>query len=98
MRFIILFIALFFSLYTQAQGQLSLKIVDENKSAIEYANFRLFSVVDSSVVAGEYSNSKGKVIISDIPFGKYYGKITFFDFKDKIVNEIVFSSDQKKTT
>src|SRR5690554_5296978 len=96
MRILHTFSFVFIAFSALSQGQLSFKLIDEQGSAIEYANFRLFSPKDSSVVGGEYSDVNGKIAMNNIDFGEYYGKITFFGFEDKTINSISFSADQRR--
>jgi outer membrane receptor protein involved in Fe transport len=96
MRILYTFFIVFITFSSLAQGQLSLRIVQEGEKAIEYANFRLFSPKDSSVVAGEYSNENGNIMMSNVSYGTYYGIITFFGFEDKIIDDIAISNDQRK--
>ncbi|WP_417265906.1 TonB-dependent receptor domain-containing protein [Brumimicrobium sp.] len=96
MRFILTFFIFFLSFLSFSQTQLTLQLVDEQNNAIEYANFRLFSPKDSSVVAGEYTDLMGKISIKGIAYGEYYAIITFFGFEDKVMNDLVFSADKRK--
>src|SRR5690554_5060672 len=96
MRFILPFFIFFLSFLSFSQTQLTLQLVDEQNNAIEYANFRLFSPKDSSVVAGEYTDLMGEISIKGIAYGEYYAIITFFGFEDKVMNDLVFSADKRK--
>ncbi|RFC55103.1 outer membrane beta-barrel family protein [Brumimicrobium aurantiacum] len=69
------------------QSKLSLKVVDDNEAPIEYANFRLFSPIDSSVVKGEYSSLEGKIVLENVPAGNYYAVISFFGFKNHQIDQ-----------
>tara|TARA_B100000508_G_scaffold141026_1_gene145266 strand:+ start:38233 stop:40578 length:2346 start_codon:yes stop_codon:yes gene_type:complete len=71
-------------------------IVDEDSAPVEYANVRVFSPKDSSVVKGGYSDVNGDVEIDEIPFGSYYVKITFFGFQDGIIDQLTISKNRKK--
>lgn len=79
-----------------SQGQIRMKIINEDNQAVEYANFRLFSPQDSSVVSGAYSLSSGQVTLKNIPFGEFYGIVTFFGYEDFYVNEIRLTQNNKK--
>src|SRR5690554_2299959 len=96
MRFILPFFIFFLSFLSFSQTQLTLQLVDEQNNAVEYANFRLFSPKDSSVVAGEYTDLMGEISIKGIAYGEYYAIITFFGFEDKVMNDLVFSADKRK--
>src|SRR5690554_5131363 len=96
MHILYTFFIVLISFSTLAQGQLSLNVVDDNQDPIEYANFRLFTPVDSSVVTGEYTGVNGRIILNDLPNGDYYGIITFFGFEDKLIKDISISASQRK--
>src|SRR5690554_210434 len=96
MRILCTFFIVFITFSSLAQGQISLKVVDENEDVIEYANFRLFSPKDSSVVMGEYAGQNGRIALTDVSNGDYYGIVTFFGFENKILNGISISSSQRK--
>ncbi|PWH87109.1 outer membrane beta-barrel family protein [Brumimicrobium oceani] len=96
MRFILSFTILFLAFTSFSQGQITLKVVDENNEAIEYANFRLFSPKDSSVVSGDYSSSSGKISMNAVPFGEYYAILSFFGFEDLTINSIQISEENRK--
>src|SRR5690554_2129637 len=96
MHILYTFFIVLISFSTLAQGQLSLKVVDDNQDPIEYANFRLFTPVDSSVVTGEYTGVNGRIILNDLPNDDYYGIITFFGFEDKLIKNISISASQRK--
>lgn len=96
MHILYTFFIVLISFSTLAQGQLSLKVVDDNQDPIEYANFRLFTPVDSSVVTGEYTGVNGRIILNDLPNGDYYGIITFFGFENKLIKNISISASQRK--
>lgn len=55
---------------------------------IEYASFRLFSVKDSTLKQGAYTDIKGKFIIENVANGSYYGIIGFSGFEDRIIHSI----------
>jgi len=94
MRIILSFILIFFGFTALAQGQISLRVMDEEKNPIEYANFRLFSPEDSSVVMGEYSAINGKITMKSVPNGNYYGILSFFGFDNFVLNDINVKSDK----
>ena len=105
MRHIILLSILsFFSFGTFAQpgknqagdGVFSGRVVDlETNAAIEYVVVRLFSVKDSTVVAGIYTDAEGKFILENLPYGNFYALFTFTDFKPERVDDIKLSSTLK---
>lgn len=96
MKFVCTLLIFFLPVYFFAQGELLLTINDETGKPIEYAGLRLFSKADSSVVDGAYSTPEGQIILQNIPYGDYYGVITFFGYNDEIIENIVLSKSQKK--
>jgi len=73
-----------------SQSKLSATIKSSAEAPIEYANFRVFNL-DSSVVAGGFSDALGKIEIEAIPKGDYYGVITAFGFQKKIIDQFTVS-------
>lgn len=88
---------LLISLSTLAQsqntGQINFKVVNEEGEAIEFVNFRLFSLSDSSVVAGAYSDANGDVAVQNIQNGTFYGVLSFFGFEDTKIEQITVHSN-----
>ncbi len=69
-------------------------IIDsKNKQPLEYSNIVIFSAKDSSMINGTITDSRGKFMLDKIPVGKYYAKISFIGYENKIVNEIIISPD-----
>jgi outer membrane receptor protein involved in Fe transport len=103
LKFIIAFISIntFFILFSQ-QGQkvqkiglLSGVVFDSlSKQPIDYASVRLFSIKDSSVKAGVYTDAKGSIKLDEIPLGKYYIKISFSGYQTKTIQNINFTIDK----
>lgn len=60
---------------------------------LEYASFRLFSVKDSAVVAGIYTDEKGEFTLDQLPLGKYYAKVTYLAYPLKMIPNIVFTME-----
>jgi len=91
-----LIILIFLSLIThisfsqsKGEGIVSGKIVDKtSQNPLEYVSFRLFSVKDSSVVAGVYTDAEGKFTLEQIQKGNYYGKLTFSGYETKLIDDI----------
>ena len=77
-------------------GIVSGKILDKAKdSPLEYVSFRLFSVKDSSIVAGIFTDIDGKFTLENLPIGTFYAKITFTGYAPLIMNDIKISSVMK---
>ncbi|MGV3630375.1 MAG: TonB-dependent receptor domain-containing protein [Bacteroidota bacterium] len=65
-----------------------------SKNPIDYASIRLFSVKDSSVKAGVYSDVKGKISLDEIPLGTYYIKVSFAGYRTKTIPNIIFTAEK----
>jgi outer membrane receptor protein involved in Fe transport len=77
-------------------GIISGKILDKTKDApLEYVSFRLFSIKDSSIIAGIFTDLEGKFILENLPIGNYYAKITFTGYAPLIMNDIKISAVMK---
>jgi len=69
-------------------GAITGKVLDaETKTPIEYANVRLFSLADSSLVNGTITSVDGVFSLNKIPIGEYYIEISFIGF-EKMVQTI----------
>jgi outer membrane receptor protein involved in Fe transport len=69
-------------------GAISGKVLDaETKQPIEYANIRLFSLKDSSMITGAITSADGVFSLNKIPVGDYYIEISFIGF-DKMVKNL----------
>ena len=80
---IIIFTPLLFS-QGNAGGTLSGTIIDDaTRKPIEFVNTTLRRSVDSSIVAGTVTSSRGKFEITDIPAGEYYIKWSMLGYKEK---------------
>lgn len=84
---LVLFILLNFM--TFAQGKLQVRVINSStKAPVEFANLRLFNSKDSTVVSGAYSDSKGLIVVEQIPVGEYYAQVKSFGFETYTVNGI----------
>lgn len=78
------------------EGIVSGKVLDKNTDApMEYVSFRLFSVKDSSLVAGIFTDIDGKFTLEQLPYGTYYGKLTFTGFLPRQIEDIKISPSLK---
>ena len=78
----------------QNMGILSVRVVDQQSGQpIEYASFRLLNSSDSTVRTGAYSDVNGKVAIENIPFGKYFGVISYTAYTNDTILGIELSTD-----
>lgn len=70
-------------------GTLTGKVIDKTSdSPIEYANVALYSLRDSSVVAGTVTDAKGKFKMTELPPGRFYACIKFIGYDKNTVNDI----------
>ncbi|MEX2485701.1 MAG: TonB-dependent receptor [Brumimicrobium sp.] len=95
MRFLVFLSFLMFYFFSFGQGKILVKIIDENEKPVEYANLRIFTKSDSSVVVGGYSQSNGEILIEDVPFGDFYGIITFFGYKNSFIEDLSINKSSK---
>jgi outer membrane receptor protein involved in Fe transport len=71
------------------EGILTGQLIDnQTKQIIEYGNVVLFSYRDSSMITGTISDSDGKFVLSKLPFGMYFLKISFIGYLDQIIDSI----------
>jgi outer membrane receptor protein involved in Fe transport len=98
--FKIILLVLFLSVFVGAQkisnfnsgGTICGIILDANSGQkLEFANFILTSVKDSSVIYGCATNNGGKFILQGIPYGIYKAKISLVGYKTRTRNNIVIS-------
>ena len=76
-------------------GVLSGTIVDSlTRKPLEYASVKLFSQNDSSFVAGIYTDVSGEFMLFQLPFGKYFAKITLINYGTKWIKDISFSMEK----
>lgn len=78
------------------EGVVAGKILDKTSSKpLEYVSFRLFSVKDSSVVAGIFSDIEGKFNLEQLPYGNYYAKLTYTGYAVKQIEDISITPGMK---
>lgn len=91
MRYLIVVFAVCISFLTFSQGEISLSVYNEKEAPIEFANFRLFSSIDSSLITGAYSDKEGNIKIEQVSFGSYYAIISFFSYANDTIQNIEVS-------
>lgn len=85
-KYFIAFAFLFILFHTTFAKDFTLTgvVIDNvNSKPLPSATVTLHSKKDSSIVKGEYTDSKGKFKIENIPMGGYYLKISFVGYKVK---------------
>ena len=92
----LLFIGISSISFGQKDGILTGRIVDKlSDKPMEYVSFRLFSVKDSSVVAGIFTDPDGRFNLEQLAYGNFYGKMTFSGYETISINDIKISASIK---
>ncbi len=92
--FTIVFILLFsvsfsFGQPKNVKGKISGTVIDaKSGSALASATIQVFSAKDSSLVTGAASESNGDFLISDVPAGTYYLKVSYIGYNTAVVKDI----------
>lgn len=69
----------------QINGQVNDSITDER---IEYATIALFSERNDELVGGTITQKNGKFFLEKLKPGKYYLKVSFLGYEDKIIKDV----------
>lgn len=78
-----------------AIGQISGVIIDSiSGESLEYTTVALFKKRDNSLVTGTISQKNGKFFLEKITPGRYYLKISFMGYDEKIISDISINKDQ----
>lgn len=98
LKFLIVMTGLILSIpFSSAQNKLKAEIYDANKSLpVEYANLKLYSISDSAVIVGGFSDEKGTVKIDDVPNGEHYVIITAFGYDDYVIESVVINERKNR--
>lgn len=79
-----------------SDGIISGRIVDEaTDGPLEYVSVKLFSVKDSSLVGGIYSDADGKFLLEKVPYGSYFMKIVFVGYTLLSTEQLQVSSTMR---
>jgi outer membrane receptor protein involved in Fe transport len=93
---VLLFIGISSMSFGQKDGILTGRIVDKlSDKPMEYVSFRLFSVKDSSVAAGVFTDPDGRFNLEQLAYGNFYGKLTFSGYETITINDIKISATIK---
>lgn len=85
----------FFSFSQATSGSIDGKVLDSvSKTPLEYTMVRIFSVKDSLVVTGIYTDENGSFVLEDVKFGKYYMIVSNPDYKSKTISNISLSPEK----
>jgi len=76
----------------QPIGVISGALHDQNtKEHVEYGNVLLYRVKDSTMLTGTITDSKGRFSFTSIMPGRYYLKISFIGYEDKLVQNLAIT-------
>ncbi len=79
------------------QGFLEGQVLDSSSmKPMEYVSVRLFSLPDSSVATGIYTDTLGKFALDGISPGSYYLRISFAGYRDKVISGLTFDAGNPK--
>ena len=82
-----------------AEGKISGKVLDATSNEpIEYASVAIYRAKDSTLVTGGVTNPAGSFMVENLPFGKFYAKVTFLGYQRKFVDNIMVVPNQKIVT
>ncbi len=80
---------------TIKKGSIKAKILDaKTNEPIEYANVTLHNSKDSSFIGGTVSGSNGDLLMSNIPEGNYYVKVSFIGYEREIIPNIKIEKEK----
>ncbi len=76
----------------QPIGVITGALHDQNtKEHVEYGNVLLYRVKDSTMITGTITDSKGRFTFTTLTPGRYYLKISFIGYEDKLVQDIAIT-------
>lgn len=76
------------------KGSIAGLVHDEKTGApVEFANVIVCRVKDSSMATGGLTNAKGKFLIENISYGKYFVRINFIGYSAKLISDIVIDEN-----
>jgi len=79
-----------------AIGQISGIVIDSaSNHAVEYATVALYSKRKQELINGSITKKNGKFYIDKIKPGRYYIKISFLGYQDKIISNIAINKEQQ---
>ncbi len=84
-----------FSKLEPNKGLLIGRVVDRSKKAMPYTTVTLYKSSDSSVVTGTLTDTSGRFVLLNVPYGKYFLEVKFIGFRKKIIKDIVISGKKR---
>jgi len=88
----ILFFLLFCGLFMPVHAQLRGTVLDTNDNPIEFANVALYSMPDSTLIAGTITNQEGQFSLNSDLASDAFLRVSFIGYETKVVEAI---SDQR---
>lgn len=96
-KFILFILFVAFSSVLNAQNKITAEILNQtNNEKVEFANFKIYNLFDSTVVAGAFSDAKGKVTAELNKIGDYYIIISAFGYENYAISNITFTDLNSK--
>jgi len=70
-------------------GKIKGEVIDKSKNLpVEFATISLFTKKDTAIIGGTIADDKGAFVIQDLPFGRYFIKVNFIGYKEKIIDSV----------
>ncbi|HEY0609014.1 MAG TPA: carboxypeptidase-like regulatory domain-containing protein, partial [Chitinophaga sp.] len=78
----LLLLLMFQTLYAQTkpQGKITIRITDDKKAPLAFANVLVRQAKDTSLVKGELSDEQGNATMDNIPAGHYFIQVTLMGY------------------
>ncbi len=70
-------------------------VIDQQQKPVSYSTVTLRRMSDSSIVAGQLTDTSGRFVLMNIPYGKYMLIVKFVGFKKKIITGIAVSPKKR---
>lgn len=71
------------------------QVIDENNVPVPYSTVSIFRMSDSSLVNGILTDTTGRFVLMNVPYGTYYLEVKFVGFKKKIIKGITVSARRR---
>ncbi len=66
-------------------------VIDQQQKPVSYSTVTLRRMSDSAIVAGQLTDTSGRFVLMNVPYGKYMLIVKFVGFKKKIITGIEVS-------
>jgi len=95
LKYILFSVTIFATCFTFGQTTISGEVKDSVTDVpMEYVALRLFSVRDSTIKGGAYTNEKGRFIIENVQGGEYYIVASFAGYENQNTATIAINNQQ----